>query len=239
MSQTNPAPESNDPQPRPRPIPGIHTPGDIVPSFKFTPRPDAEVEAELKRRKEAERRVRVKELQDVCRAPDRQWSRKELDRSGRWGETEKMILARLGSEEGLLLGLIGPRGLGKTQLAVEAIRHTTGVLLRSARYVTATDLALEISATYRDGATESERDVIARYRRPHLLVIDEYHLRSGGERETRLFEELLDKRYCARKDTILVATQPREDFRVNIGSSAASRMKETGALIECDWQSYR
>jgi hypothetical protein len=234
MNQENPSTDSKS-----RPIPGVHTPLDIVPAFKFVARPDAEVEAELKRRREAARRARAIELQGACRAPERQWLRKELDRAGRWGETEKMILGRLGTEDGLLLGLIGLRGLGKTQLAVEAIRHTTGVLLKTARYVTATELGLDIAATYNDRTAETERDVIARYRRPHLLVIDEYHLRGGGERETRLFEELLDKRYYERKDTIILAAQPRPEFLTNVGSSAASRMKETGAIIEGDWQSYR
>ena len=237
MNQSNPAGEP-DPSRKPQsPLARVHTPGDFLPSFKLTPRPDAEIQAELRRREEQWRRGRVEELQSQCNAPKRQWMRTCLDRSGLWGETEKKLKSRLGSEEGLFVALIGVQGVGKTQLAVEAIRYATGGLLMTARYVTAAAFGLETTPNY--NVSECAEDVIERYRKPRLLVMDDYQWGGEGERERRLRNELLDKRYCAKKDTILIAAQGRKDFINKIGPSLASRMSETGAIIDCDGPIFR
>jgi DNA replication protein DnaC len=169
------------------------------------------------------------------RAPQRQLNSVDIQRTGKWGSVEKKITSKLGT--GCFIALIGSRGCGKTQLAVEAIRHCTGKGKR-ARYCTATEFFIEIKATY-DKQDRSEKDVLNEFTRPLLLVIDEIGQRSESEWENRLLFELLNRRYNALKDTILVSNQSADMFSKSLGPSLISRMQETGGLIECTWPSYR
>lgn len=155
-----------------------------------------------------------------------------VDRSGPWGarllEIESAIMA------GKIWALIGTRGNGKTQLAVEAMRTWTSKG-RSARYATAVEMFVDIKATYRKDSTESEAHVIARYRKPRLLVIDEMSKRAETDWENTILFEILNKRYGDKTDTILIANLAPADFAKNIDLSIARRLNETGGAIVCDW----
>ena len=50
---------------------------------------------------------------------------------------------------------------------------------------------------------------------------------------------MIYKRYGAMKDTILISNQTPDVFQKAIGSSILSRLQETGAIIQCDWPSFR
>lgn len=169
------------------------------------------------------------------RAPKRQLYHSNLDRSGEWAIAEKRITGKLGS--GCLIALVGSRGCGKTQLAVEAIRHCANKGKRG-RYCTATEFFMEVKATY-GNESRSEKNVLDEFSRPLLLVIDEIGQRSESEWENRLLFELLNRRYNALKDTLLISNQGVEEFTKSMGPSLISRMVETGGLIECKWPSYR
>jgi len=51
--------------------------------------------------------------------------------------------------------------------------------------------------------------------------------------------ELLNRRYNDLKDTILIANKSKAEFQDYIGPSLASRMNETGGIVECNWPSFR
>jgi DNA replication protein DnaC len=178
---------------------------------------------------------RTKSILAESKAPQRQLNNNNIDRSGPWAAAETKIKGKLGT--GFCLALIGIRGCGKTQLAVEAIRECAHRSKR-ARYCTATEFFMEIKASY-DNELRSEKDVIQEFARPLLLVIDEIGQRSESEWENRLLFELLNRRYNSLKDTILISNQSLEVFTTSLGPSLISRMQETGGLIECNWASYR
>jgi DNA replication protein DnaC len=178
---------------------------------------------------------RIQSLLRESRAPQRQLINFNIERTGEWGKAHAKITAKLGT--GCLLSLIGNRGCGKTQLAVEAIRTITAKGKR-ARYCTATEFFIEIKAAY-STQNRSEKDVLNEFTRPALVVIDEVGQRSESEWENRLLFELLNRRYNALKDTILVSNQGADEFTKSLGPSLISRMIETGGLIECQWSSYR
>lgn len=182
-----------------------------------------------------QKQMRIDNLIAESRAPRRQLNNNNIVRSGPWAAAENAIISKL--ETGCLLALVGTRGCGKTQLAVEAIRFCA-THSRRARYCTATEFFVEIKSTYGDDA-RTEKDVIAEFSRPSLLVIDEIGQRSESEWENRLLFELLNRRYNALKDTILISNQTPADFAASMGPSLISRMQETGGLIECTWPSYR
>jgi DNA replication protein DnaC len=184
-----------------------------------------------------EHKSKVRDLMEKWNAPRRHLQNSnKVDRSGEWGKTESWIKSQIG--KGYFIALIGKRGPGKTQLAVEAMIHHTQNL-RTARYITATSFLMRVKGTYKPSEREDEDDVLTMFARPSLLVIDEYAKRGETEWEDRLLFELLDRRYGEYRDTILIANQTKEEFEQSIGPSLASRMDESGGIIECTWESFR
>ena len=153
---------------------------------------------------------------------------------GPWADKLKDLKEQIG--KGCLLALLGKRGTGKTQMAVELMRHTC-VQGRSARYTTAMRFFTAIKDSYQAATTESA--VLNQYLKPQILVIDEAQERGETGWEDRLLTHLIDCRYGAMKDTVLVSNLSRREFERAIGSSILSRMSETGGIIECNWPSFR
>lgn len=168
--------------------------------------------------------------------PKRHFDRKEIDRSGPWGKRESELAGMSG--KGFLVALVGGRGPGKTQMAVELMKKHTRAL-NSAYYDTLTGLFLKIKATFKKDSKETEEDLVLQMIKPSLLVLDEISRRSDSDWENRILYEILDRRYGAMRDTLLIANQNKAQFIEAIGESLASRMQETGGIMECNWQSYR
>ncbi len=191
------------------------------------------------RRKQSEvesMQMKVRELRVNWNAPTRHLQDKEMDRIGPWGAHETKLSKMLGT--GFIVALVGGRGSGKTQMAVALMKMTTEQL-RTAYYNTLTGLFLKIKATFKGDVKETEDDLIRRMAQPDFLVLDEVGRRSDSDWENRMIYELIDRRYCNMKDTLLIANQSKQQFLEAIGESFASRMQETGGIIECNWQSYR
>ena len=178
----------------------------------------------------------VGNLRQHWNAPTRHAQRETVDTSGPWGDALRGINASLGT--GRMWAICGTRGNGKTQMAVEAMKHATQLGM-SARYVAATEFFAAIKATYRKDWSETEIQVIERFRKPRLLVIDEIGKRGESDWENNLLFLLLDKRYADMTDTIVVANLDSDKMGENLGPSIASRLGETGGLIECTWASRR
>lgn len=140
-------------------------------------------------------------------------------------------------DAGGLVVLLGPRGTGKTQLAVCAVAHVCRDGHPS-RYLKAMDLFREIRACFRkDGPNEV--DVVNALCKLGLLVIDEAHERSDSDWENRTLTNIIDRRYDAVKPTILVSNMARDAFGQAVGTSIVSRIHECGRVIECNWKSFR
>lgn len=200
--------------------------------------PEQKQEAELERKKQQDevRHDQIRYVRGGWNAPERQLRMTDLDTSGEWGEQQRKLSRILGT--GFLIGLVGGRGPGKTQMGVELMKTTT-TLLRSAYYNTLTGIFLEIKATFKSDAKETEQDLMNRLCKPSLLVVDEIGMRSDSDWENRMVFELIDRRYRLVKDTLLIANLSKDEFLKTIGDSLSSRMQETGGIVECNWQSYR
>ncbi len=152
---------------------------------------------------------------------------------GPWKNSKAKLFENLGS--GSLCVLTGKRGTGKTQLGIEMIRCFcwSGY---TARYTKAMDVFLAI----REGMAEkSERAAVKPYLATDLLVIDAMEERGETPWEDRMLNFILDKRYDAMMDTILITNQDRTRFSESVGASIVSRIHESGIVIECDWESFR
>lgn len=137
---------------------------------------------------------------------------------------------------GAIVVLAGNRGTGKTQIACEVIK-TVCANGKKAEYVKAMALFLAIRETY--GGKGSEAQAITRYVAPVLLVIDEFQERTESAFEDRVLTHIIDRRYDALKDTIIVTNLTPVDFANKAGASIMDRIRETGTIIECAWESFR
>ena len=151
-----------------------------------------------------------------------------------WVAAREGIVGRLGG--GFTIALIGHRGPGKTQLAQQAVQAACQRGL-TALYTRAMTFFLAIRATY--GTDASEQSVIDHFSKPGLLVIDELHERSETLFENRMLNHLVDIRHGDTRDTLLVGNLTADGFEESVGASISERLRETGGIIECTWNSFR
>lgn len=157
----------------------------------------------------------------------------EID--GDWGAAWERLKPRLG--KGCIIPIIGVRGAGKTQLAVAAIRY----VCEHKAYASYTK-AMAIFLDLRDAMIQkerSEKEAIKSYTTQRLLVIDAMEVRGETDFENRVLDYIIDMRYDAGLDTILISNQKKEEFTQSLGPSIVSRIHESGELIECVWDSFR
>jgi DNA replication protein DnaC len=182
---------------------------------------------------------RAAALWNDANVPDRQAERKLLDTTSENGRRWKAAFEKIRvMGKDALVALVGINGNGKTQIAVELMREATS-RGESALWVTATRMLMDVKACYRDEAKTTEREVVERYTRVELLVIDEIHRRRGSDWENALIFEIIDTMYNARKPVIVIANQTPAEFEASMDGSIISRMNETGGIIHCDWESFR
>lgn len=155
---------------------------------------------------------------------------------GLWGDKLKVLYSML--KKGMFVALIGTRGNGKTQLAVELMKCATWKLQKSL-FTSAVEFFVALKSTYNRESSLTTEDVMQKYTSPSLLVIDEIGKRGDTEWENTILFELLNNRYNAMRDTVLIDNRSKADFIATIGPSLASRMNECGGIIECNWPSFR
>lgn len=152
-----------------------------------------------------------------------------------WNEKFDSVFSKIGT--GALFAFRGDRGTGKTQMACEIAKKTINQLRKTSLYTTAMDIFIEFKVAYK--THETEKAIIADFLKPQLLIVDEITQRGETEWENRLFSHILDKRYCARKDTIVIGNLKPEVLSGNLGESVVSRLNETGGIVNFDWKSFR
>ncbi len=205
-----------------------------------------EADARLLKKQEAVKSRRLALLWNACNCPERLAQRKEFEPVKPWINTRDMITRKIGT--GFLFALIGDRGLGKGQIAEQTLRAAVAKE-RSCYYVTATGLFCEIKRSYSTKATITEGEVIERFQRYKLLVIDEVGRRAENDWEDRILYEILDGRYRELRDTLLISNQNQTVFEKSVGESIVSRLNECGGIVEAKlkdengnptgWKSFR
>lgn len=169
--------------------------------------------------------------------PERQFQTQvAVSQDSRWQSAKDHLTSLVGN--GFICALIGKRGTGKTQIAVETIRAAAKAG-KPSKYFTAMEFFLSIKSAYRKDATQTEQEVLNTFYRPELLVLDEVQERGETQWEDRLLTHLIDKRYSDMKDTLLLSNLTEEEFKKSVGPSIVSRLVETGGIIECNWTSFR
>lgn len=180
-------------------------------------------------------RIDLEERKKAATLPARHFAR-EIKPHDCWRKTRDGIANQLGS--GFLLAVIGGRGPGKTQIAVDVCKAALAAGLQP-RHVDAMTIFLDIRASFKQDSELCERDVIAAYCSPHLLVIDEIQERGETDFERRILNHIINQRYNAMRDTLVVGNLNQPQLELSLGPSIVSRMNETGGIIVCGWKSFR
>lgn len=184
---------------------------------------------------DAQRRIKALESSGVYK---RHMGADNLRRDSGWGKRLESLKATIG--DGTILALIGDRGAGKTQLAVELLRHfvLSGRGL-TVTYTSATDMFLAVREAFSNKHGMSERERVHFYAQRQYLVIDDLHDRAETEWEQRVFNFIIDYRYGNLLDTVLISNHSGAAFKAAVGVSVYSRLVEAGGIVVCDWPSFR
>lgn len=152
-----------------------------------------------------------------------------------WRAVRDTLHRRQGA--GFIAALIGTRGTGKTQIAVQLMLASIGIG-QEALYVKAMQIFLWIRATYKH-EQRTELDAIADFIRPRLLVIDEIQVRGDTTFEDEMLTHIVDVRYDRGRDTLIIGNLEPEKIAESLGPSILDRLHECGGIIPCNWTSFR
>jgi DNA replication protein DnaC len=171
------------------------------------------------------------------------------NRKGQALEVAGMFWSKMVCKGQATIILFGDRGRGKTWIACywAYLRGQAGD--DTGMYRTAYDFFLEIRQAWRQTSKVSEREAMLPYRNTPFLVLDQLHQcraldASGGDKaamwERMALADLLDYRYREQLLTVLIVTLPTiEEVAEVIDADIWERVKESGGLVACNWESYR
>lgn len=174
-------------------------------------------------------------LTSAANVPRLHWTREvSYEVSMPWQKRLSDLTAMLGRQ--MFIVLCGERGNGKTQIGVELIRHCITSRQAPGRFLVAMEFFIQLRKTMKKDAGQAEDDVVAEFRKPSLLVIDEIGKRGQSEWENNMLFLLLNHRYNDMTDTLLICNLKPGDISESLGPSIMRRVNETGGVIHCDWK---
>ncbi len=130
---------------------------------------------------------------------------------------------------------LGPPGVGKTHIAVaigtQAIMNGFAVYYRS------------IFDMAEDFSRELPEDIIPKYVKPHLLILDEFGMKPLTQRAADSLLEIIHRRYKV-GSTVITTNRPIEDWGKILGDNAATsavldRFLENVHFLKMPGPSYR
>jgi DNA replication protein DnaC len=134
---------------------------------------------------------------------------------------------------------IGPPGVGKSHLA-QALGYQAIKLGHTVRYSSIFDLIRDF---LEDEALGGADDILARYLKPELLIIDDMGLKQLPRRSGDFLFEIVLRRH-ENRSTIMTSNRPLEDWGKLIGDVPAAtaildRFLHHAEIIEITGRSYR
>lgn len=148
-----------------------------------------------------------------------------------------------GFEEVLVAGrslvFCGAPGTGKTHLACAVLNE----VVRKGRlglYATVAAAVRRVKDTWSKGSAETEREAIASFVVPDLLVLDEVGVQFGSEAERLILFEIINGRYEQVRPTLVLSNLDVKGVEENLGYRAVDRLREGGGrVVVFDWESHR
>jgi DNA replication protein DnaC len=119
------------------------------------------------------------------------------------------------------------------------IGFCTKKLNKSALYVKAFDIFLDIREGMKGLSHQTEKQAIEKHTKPFLLVIDAFEVRGDTDFENRTMDYIIDKRYDDEKATIIISNDKKTDLERILGVSIVSRISQLGGIIEMKTEDFR
>jgi len=133
-----------------------------------------------------------------------------------------------------VLVILGGYGTGKTHLACACLKTNT-----AGRYVDMPTLEIELECSRDFSAKQNKADILQKYTKPALLVLDEIGRFQNPQAERQALYFIINARYNKKLNTILVSNLNRKEFGEYIGNATADRIAEKRVLVELTGESYR
>ena len=217
-----------------------------------TPEQERQEKEREARYAEDERRRRARDLRTACGVwpryetaslDDVEYPRRRLgDEEFRLYLAVRDTLRTLLEVPGIVV-LSGDNGPGKTHLASMLV-HAFCDAGRKAKYVRAIDFYRALKSTFGEPGRTQE-DLIRRFERYALLVVDEIEVRSDSAWENNELRSLIDARYACCVSTVLITNKTKAELNGEDGATPylsralRDRIRHEGGILECRWRSLR
>lgn len=154
-----------------------------------------------------------------------------LFRKARYGGLQthlRDLIEKRGLNQGLFLW--GPAGTGKSYALCALARHMiVSRKVDTIERLLYDDFMLQIRQTYQDTSKESERQVIQRYMRPQILIVEDIGVtKSAGAQESdfslRVLFVLIDWRLEHLRPTFITSNKSLEQLTQSFDSRIGSRL---------------
>lgn len=145
-------------------------------------------------------------------------------------------------DAGMNLWLVGPPGTGKTHLGSAMVSHFILARHAEAAIFSARELVRMLRDTWgrRSGSgLETEGEVIDRFGRMGLLVVDEVGVGFDTDKERMQLLDVIDLRYKLGRPTVVLSNLKGPDMQKTLGERAYDRLRENSQLLLCKWPSHR
>lgn len=141
-------------------------------------------------------------------------------------------------EEGTSYLFSGPSATGKTSMAC-AIGNNLLMRGHSVIYVSQLEYVSAVKDSWKDGSKVSENDLIERYAKPDLLILDEIGKGNFSPKEKGFVHMLLDKRYMACKPTIGISNLSEDALSKVLDKETVRRLKAGGGeVLGFQWKPF-
>lgn len=172
------------------------------------------------------------------------------------------LIKRLRHYAGGSLVLSGNTGSGKTHLAIALMRELEQKqyinqcersikLLKEGKdvlkywhlrpekcFIAVPNLLLEIRASFREGSSESEEQIIKKYSNVPMLVLDDLGSEKVSDFVLTTLYILINNRYAENMDTIITTNRSLEQIEDHLNARIASRMASMD-LVKISMSDYR
>lgn len=125
--------------------------------------------------------------------------------------------------------LIGKPGTGKTHLACSVLKSFI-CAGRQCFFTTMLGLIRMIKESWRSNSEFTETQLVKRFSKYFLLVVDEIGVQFGSQAEYVFLTEIINNRYNEKRPTILIGNRTVNEMKEIIGDAAFDRFREEGML---------
>ena len=160
------------------------------------------------------------------------------DKQSKIVEFLRQYIQHFEEEYGKNLIFLGNPGTGKGHLAISLAR-TIEEKGFSCEFIKCYELLRQIKNSWKKNAEESEDEVLKRFRKYDLLVIDEVGMQFSSDADKLLFYDVVDYRHEYLRPTIVTANCSLDTLKSTLGGWMVDRLQGNSPILVFDWESYR